>query len=132
MFGYFLAAAFVLKTVAPDYKQLWRELSRLEGRFAFVHARTKSCAESIAFFGGDEREKAIVGQRFDELMAHDWLRNWVNFKFRIVEDLFQARLPDLIQWVVRFGYRLHLLKVSRGGFMQRLRLTEIYHTFCNY
>ena len=65
-------------------------------------------------------------------MAHDWLRNWVNFKFRIVEDLFQARLPDLIQWVVRFGYRLHLLKVSRGGFMQRLRLTEIYHTFCNY
>ena len=34
----------VLKTAAPDYKELWRELSRLEGRFAFVHARTKSCA----------------------------------------------------------------------------------------
>ena len=39
-----------------------------------------------------------MGQRFEELMAHDWLRNWVNFKFRIVEDLFQARMPDLIQW----------------------------------
>lgn len=60
--------------------------------------------ESIAFFGGDEREKAIVGQRFKELMTHDWLRNWVNFKFRIVEDLFQARMPDLIQWAVRFSY----------------------------
>ena len=61
-----------------------------------MHASTTQ--ESIAFFGGDEREKAIVGQRFEELMAHDWLRNWVNFKFRIVEDLFQARMPDLIQW----------------------------------
>ena len=44
MFGYFALAAVVLKTAAPDYKELWRELSRLEGRFAFVHARTKSCA----------------------------------------------------------------------------------------
>jgi ABC-type uncharacterized transport system fused permease/ATPase subunit len=44
MFGYFSLAAIVLKTAAPDYKELWRELSRLEGRFAFVHARTKSCA----------------------------------------------------------------------------------------
>ena len=44
MFGYFTLAAIVLKTAAPDYKELWRELSRLEGRFAFVHARTKSCA----------------------------------------------------------------------------------------
>eukprot|EP01048_Picozoa_sp_COSAG05_P004914 COSAG05_NODE_279_length_12322_cov_79.874744_6_plen_104_part_00 len=39
-------------------------------------------------------------------MEHDWLRNWVNFKFRIVEDLFQTRFPDLIQWGVRFLYGL--------------------------
>ena len=37
-------------------------------------------------------------------MAHDWKRNWVNFKFRIVEDIFQGRLPDLIQWTVRFAF----------------------------
>lgn len=53
--------------------------------------------------GGDDREKEIVGERFKELMEHDWLRNWVLFKFRIVEDLFQKRMPDLIQWAVRFG-----------------------------
>ena len=78
MMGYFALAAITLKQAAPDYKQLWQKLSHLEGRFAFVHARTKSCAESIAFFGGDDREKAIVGKRFEELMQHDWLRNWVN------------------------------------------------------
>jgi ABC-type uncharacterized transport system fused permease/ATPase subunit len=104
MMGYFALAAITLKIAAPDYKELWRELSRLEGRFSFVHARTKSCAESIAFFGGDDKEKTIVSQRFEELMTHDWLRNWVNFKFRIVEDVFQSRLPDLIQWIVRFSY----------------------------
>jgi ABC-type uncharacterized transport system fused permease/ATPase subunit len=57
--GYFALATVTLKVAAPDYRELWRELSRLEGRFSFVHARTKSCAESVAFFGGDEREKQI-------------------------------------------------------------------------
>lgn len=28
----------------------------------------------------------------------------VNFKFRIVEDFFRGRLPDLVQWAVRFSF----------------------------
>ena len=57
-------------------------------------------------------------------MRHDWLRNWVNFKFRIVEDLFQSRFPDLIQWTVRFYFgRLFFsdekLLADRGAAMYR-------------
>jgi ABC-type uncharacterized transport system fused permease/ATPase subunit len=85
LYLYFAVAMFFLKKSAPNYKELTREMSRLEARFSFVHARVKACAESIAFFDGGEREKGIVGDRFRELMAHDWKRNWVNFKFRIVE-----------------------------------------------
>ena len=83
--------------VMPDYSFLSREGSRLDARFKFVHARVKTCAESIAFFGGGEREHQIVNKRFDRLMAHDWLRLKANCKFQIVEDVFRNRIPDLLQ-----------------------------------
>lgn len=83
--------------VMPDYSFLAREGSRLDARFKFVHARVKTCAESIAFFGGGEREHQIVNKRFDTLMAHDWLRLKANCKFQIVEDIFRNRIPDLLQ-----------------------------------
>jgi ABC-type uncharacterized transport system fused permease/ATPase subunit len=60
------------------------KMSKLEGKFHFVHSRIKSCAESIAFFGGEEREQAIVRQRFEDVMALDWERNWLNFKYRYI------------------------------------------------
>ena len=62
MFGYFALAAVVLKTAAPDYKELWRELSRLEGRFAFVHARTKSCAVRHLVASGGGRPYMIEAE----------------------------------------------------------------------
>ena len=34
----------------------------------------KLCAESIAFFGGGERERQIVDRRFEALLKHDWQR----------------------------------------------------------
>ena len=48
-------------------------------------------------------------------------------KFRVVEDVFQARLPDLIQWVVRFSYgRLYFTDASiiadKGAAMYATRL----------
>ena len=46
-----LFSVFCLKQVMPDYRFLSREGSRLDARFKFVHARVKTCAESIAFFG---------------------------------------------------------------------------------
>lgn len=83
--------------VMPDYGFLSREGSRLDARFKFVHARVKTCAESIAFFGGGEREQQIVNNRFERLMTHDWLRLKANCKFQIVEDIFRNRIPDQLQ-----------------------------------
>lgn len=45
-----------------------------------------------------------MNRRFDTLLAHDWLRLKANFKFQIVEDIFKNRIPDLLQWVLRFMY----------------------------
>ena len=44
------------------------------------------------------------------MLAHDWMRLVANFKFQIVEDVFRSRVPDILQWVLRFTYG-----VSKGG-----------------
>ena len=36
--------------------------------------------------------------------------HYANFKYQIVEDLFRSRIPEVLQWVLRFSYG-----VSAGG-----------------
>jgi ABC-type uncharacterized transport system fused permease/ATPase subunit len=52
IWGYVFLSVFVLKAVMPDFRALWRKLSRLDAKFKKVHVRVKAHAESIAFFGG--------------------------------------------------------------------------------
>ena len=42
----------------------------LEGTFRNLHARLRTHAESIAFFGGGLREGSIVVQHFHSLLSH--------------------------------------------------------------
>jgi hypothetical protein len=36
----------------------------LEGKFKFEHARVRMCSESIAFFGGERRERELLNKRW--------------------------------------------------------------------
>jgi ABC-type uncharacterized transport system fused permease/ATPase subunit len=51
IWGYLLFSVLVLKSSMPDFRMLWRRLSKLDSKFKRVHVRVKTCAESIAFFG---------------------------------------------------------------------------------
>lgn len=42
----------------------------LEGAFRSVHTRLRTHAESIAFFGGGEREGTTINGYFDRLLQH--------------------------------------------------------------
>lgn len=42
----------------------------LEAAFRSVHTRLRTHAESIAFFGGGEREGATIAGYFDRLLSH--------------------------------------------------------------
>lgn len=77
---------------------MYRDLSNHEGKLKKIHARVKLCSESIAFFGGGDREKQMVNERFERYMEKDWIRHWCNFKFSIIEDLFRSRIPETLQW----------------------------------
>ena len=74
----------MLKWVMPDFRSLWRRLSKLDSKFKRVHVRVKTCAESIAFFGGGERERQTTEIAFNNLMTHEWDRHLANFKFQLV------------------------------------------------
>ena len=99
-----------LKKCMPDYHHIHRELSSREAKYKKVHARVKLCAESIAFFGGGERERQVAMRSFESVQELEWERHYANFKYQIVEDLFRSRIPEVLQWVLRFSYG-----VSAGG-----------------
>ena len=42
----------------------------LEGAFRNIHSRLRTHAESVAFFGGGEREGATISASFHALMQH--------------------------------------------------------------
>eukprot|EP01052_Picozoa_sp_SAG31_P012968 SAG31_NODE_770_length_12217_cov_2.855174_4_plen_442_part_00 len=79
MIGYFVLSVLCLRIAMPNYKELYKKVSALTARFTFTHSRIKTCAESIAFFKGDAREREIVTAQFRRLMEVEWDRNWLNF-----------------------------------------------------
>ena len=54
----------------------------LESRFRFVHNRLRNHSESVAFFGGDGREKEIADAAFGELAAHQKEMTWSKLKWK--------------------------------------------------
>ena len=62
----------VIKYTMPNYRKMYSDLSNQEGKFKKIHARVKLCSESIGFFGGGDREKQMVNERFDKYMEQDW------------------------------------------------------------
>jgi ABC-type uncharacterized transport system fused permease/ATPase subunit len=102
--AYYALSLRVVRLAMPDYTALYRKSSELDAEFLRVHHRVKTAAEQIAFFDGGAREREIVEQAHEELMDHQWKINWMNFKLGMVQDIFQSRVPEVFQWVLRFGY----------------------------
>ena len=104
MWAYFAVSWTVLKLAMPDLATMHSKLSSLEHKFRFVHSRLKMSAESVAFFGGGERERVIADQRFGAFMDQRWLVDWSNFKFGFIRQVFQDQIPEAWFWTLRFSY----------------------------
>ncbi|XP_039031058.1 ABC transporter D family member 1-like [Hibiscus syriacus] len=59
LYAYMLLGLGFLRTVTPDFGGLTSREQQLEGTFRFIHERLRTHAESVAFFGGGAREKAV-------------------------------------------------------------------------
>ncbi|KAK5785325.1 hypothetical protein PVK06_039897 [Gossypium arboreum] len=106
LYAYMLLGLGFLRTITPDFGDLTSREQQLEGTFRFMHERLRTHAESIAFFGGGAREKAMVESRFRELLDHSLLLLKKKWLFGILDDFVTKQLPHNVTWGLSLLYAL--------------------------
>lgn len=104
LYAYMLLGLGFLRSVTPDFGDLTSREQQLEGTFRFMHARLRTHAESVAFFGGGAREKAMVELRFGELLDHSMLLLKKKWLFGILDDFTTKQLPHNVTWGLSLLY----------------------------
>ncbi|KAJ3683851.1 hypothetical protein LUZ60_014078 [Juncus effusus] len=106
LYTYMLLGLGFLRTVAPDFGDLASQEQELEGTFRFMHSRIRTHAESIAFFGGGSREKAMIEAKFKNLLDHSKLLMMKKCIYGILDDFVTKQLPNNVTWLVSMLYAL--------------------------
>ncbi|XP_020872598.1 ABC transporter D family member 1 isoform X3 [Arabidopsis lyrata subsp. lyrata] len=106
LYTYMLLGLGFLRRVAPDFGDLAGEEQLLEGKFRFMHERLNTHAESIAFFGGGAREKAMVDAKFRALLDHSLMLLRKKWLYGILDDFVTKQLPNNVTWGLSLLYAL--------------------------
>ncbi|XP_058091212.1 ABC transporter D family member 1 isoform X2 [Magnolia sinica] len=104
LYAYMLLGLGFLRSVTPEFGNLASREQQLEGTFRFMHARLRTHAESVAFFGGGAREKAMVDSRFRELLDHSAILLKKKWLFGILDDFITKQLPHNVTWGLSLLY----------------------------
>ena len=67
IYGYLFLAGIVARIIMPDFKGMTAEKNKADGRLRYALSSVRTHSESIAFFGGGEREQDCV-RRFMDVM----------------------------------------------------------------
>lgn len=67
---YYVMSGFIIRMISPQFGKLTAEAQKLEGDFRYCHNRLIMHAEEIAFYGGHDREKSIINQKFSSIVKH--------------------------------------------------------------
>ncbi|KAJ8765454.1 hypothetical protein K2173_014576 [Erythroxylum novogranatense] len=106
LYAYMLLGLGFLRTVTPDFGDLAGQEQQLEGTFRFMHERLRTHAESVAFFGGGAREKAMIESRFRELLDHSMILLKKKWLYGILDDFVTKQLPNNVTWGLSLLYAL--------------------------
>lgn len=106
LYAYMLLGLGFLRTVTPEFGDLASKEQQLEGTFRFMHERLRTHAESVAFFGGGAREKAMVESKFRELLDHSVLLLKKKWLFGILDDFVTKQLPHNVTWGLSLLYAI--------------------------
>ncbi|XP_037493879.1 ABC transporter D family member 1-like [Jatropha curcas] len=106
LYAYMLLGLGFLRTVTPDFGDLASRQQQLEGTFRFMHERLRTHAESVAFFGGGAREKAMIESRFRELLNHSLLLLKKKWLYGILDDFITKQLPHNVTWGLSLLYAM--------------------------
>ncbi|XP_065881144.1 ABC transporter D family member 1-like isoform X2 [Euphorbia lathyris] len=106
LYAYMLLGLGFLRAVTPDFGYLVSREQQLNGTFRLMHERLRAHAESIAFFGGGSREKAMIESRFRELLDHSLSLLKKKWLYGILDDFVTTQLPHNVTWALSLLYAL--------------------------
>ncbi|RZR79110.1 hypothetical protein BHM03_00004726 [Ensete ventricosum] len=68
--AYVLGAGAAIRNFSPAFGKLMSKEQQLEGDYRQLHSRLRSHAESVAFYGGENREASHIKEKFEKLIKH--------------------------------------------------------------
>jgi len=110
--GYMVVAAYLMKFVVPNFKELQKAAFKLEGRFRFVHTRLKEHTESVAFFGGDEVVHGLMKKTFGDVCGHARTTVLETLRFNMFNNFLVRQTPDIMAFSLRMYYAMGFIKDS--------------------
>ncbi|CAO1943177.1 unnamed protein product [Urochloa humidicola] len=106
LYAYMFLGLGFLRAVSPDFGDLASQEQELEGTFRFMHSRLRTHAESIAFFGGGSREKAMIEAKFTTWLNHSKVLLRKKWLYGIFDDFVTKQLPHNVTWGLSLLYAL--------------------------
>lgn len=106
LYAYMLLGLGLLRAITPEFGDLTSREQQLEGTFRFMHERLRTHAESVAFFGGGAREKAMVETKFKELLDHSLIHLKKKLMFGMLDDFITKQLPHNVTWGLSLLYAM--------------------------
>ncbi|XP_042458398.1 ABC transporter D family member 1 isoform X2 [Zingiber officinale] len=68
--AYVLGVGATIRNFSPPFGKLMSKEQQLEGDYRQLHSRLRTHAESVAFYGGENREASHIWQKFKTLVNH--------------------------------------------------------------
>ncbi|THG14498.1 hypothetical protein TEA_014205 [Camellia sinensis var. sinensis] len=129
LYAYMILGLGFLKNFTPDFGGLASREQQLEGTFRYMHERLRTHAESVAFFGGGAREKAMVESRLRDLLDHSKLHNKKKWLFGVLDDFISRHLPQSVassELADGLRYVTSIVSSSFASFGEMLQLNKTY------
>jgi ABC-type uncharacterized transport system fused permease/ATPase subunit len=106
LYLYMIFGYTTLRAISPDLALASRGEHDLESAFRQSHIALRERAESVAFFGGGQREKQNIHNRFTALKKHVLGSLNKRFNHDFYESFLTNQLPNNVTWIISMVFSL--------------------------
>ncbi|KAK9820297.1 hypothetical protein WJX72_008694 [[Myrmecia] bisecta] len=101
--AYVVGAGVFTAVFAPNFGKLFKRQQANEGSYRHLHSRLRANAESVAFYGGIEKEGQLINNNFKDLVKHQARLLSTQWKFGIWQDFSMKYLGATVAVVLIIG-----------------------------
>lgn len=125
-----VGAGLTFRKISPSFGRHMSKEQQLEGEYRQLHSRLRTHAESIAFYGGENREEFHILKKFKNLVQHLKVVLHDHWWFGIIQDFVVKYLGATVAVIMIFepffsgNLRPDSSTLGRAEMLSNLR----YHT----